>query len=83
MTAVADSEAWVSPLQQQVSEVGSAFTGIGADKLKKYSIWHNEASVLAPGPLAPCLAEPGQGDSLLRVVVPPVMHLMNIKIMYL
>lgn len=45
-TAVADSEAWVSPLQQQVSEVGSAFTGIGADKLKKYSIWHNEASVL-------------------------------------
>lgn len=39
--------------------------------------------MLAPGPLAPCLAEPGQGDSLLRVVVPPVVHLMNIKIMYL
>lgn len=40
-------------------------------------------STTAPGPLAPCLVGSSRGDSRARVVVPPVTHLMNIKIIHL
>lgn len=64
--------------------VRSAFTGISAgEQKKKFHMAQWGQRTAAPGPLAPYLVGSSQDDSLVRVLVLPVMHLMNIKIMYL